>query len=448
MIKNYILDTNVVLHDPYAIYKFEDNNLLIPIYVIEEVDKFKRELSERGRNAREFIRLMDGLRTTTPSLSDGVRLSNGGVLKVIFPENENILKPSPHPNTDTAILKLAKEIQQKDPSTPTILVTMDINLRLRADVVGIKAVGYENTKPNLILYEEWERVFVSPELLNNIYKTGKIPLKGISVNQNELYPNKPYILVDETNLNHTAIVRADKSCEYLKLIKYPSEGVMGIKPRNKEQKLAFDLLLDDEIKLVILIGKAGTGKTLLALAAGLYKILNNDPIKGSSPYQRLLVSRPIIPLGRDIGYLPGDIESKLNPWMQPIFDNLELILSINSHYFQGNIPSYKELIRDGILEIEPLTYIRGRSLPNQYMIIDEAQNLTPHEVKTIITRAGDNTKIVLTGDPYQIDNPYVDTSSNGLNYAAEKLKSLDISAHVCLVKGERSALAEAAANLL
>jgi len=219
------------------------------------------------------------------------------------------------------------------------------------------------------------------------------------------------------------------------------EPIWGIKPRNKEQHFALDLLLNDEIKLVTLVGKAGTGKTLLAIAAGLQKSVEEGV------YHKLLVSRPVFPLGRDIGYLPGDIEEKLNPWMQPIYDNVELLLGLGrSDRKEGR--SYKEMVDLGYIQIEPLTYIRGRSIPNQYMIIDEAQNLTPHEIKTIITRVGDNTKIVLTGDPYQIDNPYIDASNNGLTTVVERFKAEGISGHVTLTKGERSGLAELAANIL
>jgi PhoH-like ATPase len=249
-------------------------------------------------------------------------------------------------------------------------------------------------------------------------------------------------LIDETNTSHTAIGRYDSlRQEIVALIKTPKEGIWGILPRNREQQFAFDLLLNDDVQLVSLVGIAGTGKTLLAIAAGLLKTADE------SAYNRLLVSRPVFPMGRDIGFLPGDIEDKLSPWMQPIFDNVELLLSSYDEVGKRK-RGYRELIDLGLMEIEPLTYIRGRSIPKQYMIVDEAQNLTPHEIKTIITRAGEGTKIVLTGDPYQIDNPYVDSASNGLSYSVERLKGQDIAGHTTLTKGERSPLAELAANLL
>ena len=249
-------------------------------------------------------------------------------------------------------------------------------------------------------------------------------------------------LVDEGNLSHSAIGRFNSSKQQIvPLLRVSKEGIWGIHPRNREQQFAFDLLLNDDIQLVSLIGKAGTGKTLLAIAAGLLKTADE------SVYSRLLVSRPVFPMGRDLGFLPGDVEEKLAPWMQPIFDNVELLLTSVDEGGKRK-RGYRELIDLGLMEIEPLTYIRGRSIPRQYLIVDEAQNLTPHEIKTIITRAGEGTKIVLTGDPYQIDNPYVDSSSNGLTYSVERLKGQDIAGHVTLSKGERSPLAELAANLL
>ncbi|HYS42932.1 MAG TPA: PhoH family protein, partial [Geobacteraceae bacterium] len=254
--------------------------------------------------------------------------------------------------------------------------------------------------------------------------------------------NQFVTMPDGINPSHTAIGRFDAAQKKLVPIKkIAKDGIWSIHPRNREQAFALDLLLDDSIKLVTLVGKAGTGKTLLAIAAGLHKTAEENV------YNRLLVSRPVFPMGKDLGFLPGDIEEKLAPWMQPIFDNVELLLS-GHEMEKRHTKGYKELMAMGIMEIEPLTYIRGRSIPNQYMIVDEAQNLTPHEIKTIVTRAGEGTKIVLTGDPYQIDNPYVDSSSNGLTYLVEKFKGETISGHVTMMKGERSDLAELAANLL
>jgi len=252
-------------------------------------------------------------------------------------------------------------------------------------------------------------------------------------------PNTCLLLRDRANPSHTALGRYDAAKRVIASLRVPREGVMGVRPRNKEQSFALDLLLDESIRLVTLVGKAGTGKTLLALAAGLKRTVEDGA------YTRMLVSRPVMPLGRDIGFLPGDVDEKLNPWMQPIFDNLEFLFSTNA---RKGPRAYADLLENGQIQVEPLTYIRGRSLPQQFIIVDEAQNLTPHEVKTIITRSGDGTKIVLTGDPGQIDNPYVDSASNGLSIAAERFRGEKLAAHIVLAKGERSDLAELAANML
>jgi PhoH-like ATPase len=260
--------------------------------------------------------------------------------------------------------------------------------------------------------------------------------------EEEFLANQCLTLKDAANPSHTALARFNRALRQAEtLLRAPKEGLWGIHPRNREQQFAFDLLLNEDIQLVTLVGKAGTGKTLLAIAAG----LNKSADEGR--YNRLLVSRPVFPLGRDLGFLPGDLEEKLSPWMQPIFDNIELLLGAVEEGSKRK-RGYKELVDLGLVEIEALTYIRGRSIPKQYMIVDEAQNLTPHEIKTIITRAGEGTKIILTGDPYQIDNPYIDSASNGLTYVVEKFKGEEIAGHVTLTKGERSCLAELAANLL
>jgi PhoH-like ATPase len=260
------------------------------------------------------------------------------------------------------------------------------------------------------------------------------------VNDASLTPNSCVLLRDRTNPSHTGLGRYDITKKLVVALRTPREGLMGVRPRNKEQSYALDLLLDESIRLVTLVGKAGTGKTLLALAAGLKRTVEDGQ------YSRMLISRPVMPLGKDLGFLPGDVDEKLNPWMQPIFDNLEFIFSVNGG--RKGPAAYAELLESGQIQVEPLTYIRGRSLPQQYMIVDEAQNLTPHEVKTIITRSGDGTKIVLTGDPGQIDNPYVDSASNGLTIAADRFRNEKVAGHIVLQKGERSDLAELAANLL
>lgn len=439
MKKTYVLDTNVLLHDPQAIFRFEDNDLVIPITVIEEIDRFKKDMNEKGRNARQISRILDGFRATS-KLIEGVPLEKGGVLKVQL-YTEATMKGLPpelqDDRGDNRILAVALELK-KTCSCPVIFVTKDTNLRIKADAVGLAAADYESDKVSIDdLYSGTAEVELSKDEVDRFYGQGYLPLEG------DFYPNQCITLVEAGNPSHTAIGRYNHSMGRVNpLIKVPKEGLWGIHPRNREQQFAFSLLLDENIQLVTLVGKAGTGKTLLAIAAGLTMVADQGQ------FSRLLVSRPVFPMGRDLGFLPGDVEEKLAPWMQPIFDNVELLLGAVEERGGKHKRGYKELVDMGILEIEPLTYIRGRSIPKQYMIVDEAQNLTPHEVKTIITRAGEGTKIVLTGDPYQIDNPYVDASSNGLTYTVEKFKGQALAGHVTLTKGERSSLAELAANLL
>jgi PhoH-like ATPase len=450
MKKNYVLDTNVLLHDPQSIFKFEDNNLVVPIFVIEEIDNFKKEPTERGRNARQVTRYLDGLREKYGSLAAGVGLPSGGALTVAVPREKRNQPTRDSHMQDIAILEVAMETAGKDPSIPTIFVSMDTNLRIRADALGLKTENYDAGRVEVSAIQTGIlELEVDQDLVGRLFS------EALPKNQlpQQPYANQCIMLVDRVKKNHTALGIYDAAKESVIPLRVPREGVWGIKPRNREQNFAFHLLLSDGVKLVTLLGKAGTGKTLLAVAAGLHKTVDE------SVYLRMLVARPVMPLGRDIGYLPGDVEEKLQPWMQPIFDNVELILSRKSEKqprrqkdddrrFPSRYHPCMELIEQGIMEIEPLTYIRGRSLPNQYLIVDEAQNLTPHEVKTIITRCGDNTKIVMTGDPYQIDNPYVDSESNGLAFVAERFRGEPAAGHVVLTKGERSDLAEMAANLL
>jgi PhoH-like ATPase len=456
MKKNYVLDTNILLHDPYAIFRFDDNNVIIPIYVIEEVDQFKREGSERGRNARHVVRLLDDLREQGGSLSKGVAIKSGGILTVAVPTKRPEL-PSAIDKAamDNAILQTAFEVREADGGRPTVFVTMDTNLRIRADALGMVAETYENQRVEPQRVETGVTdVEVSADEIDTFFQEGRLPAPPhlIAPERGEprdrertkesapyLYANLCVLLRDRANASHTALGRYDATKREIVALRTPREGVIGVRPRNKEQSHALDLLLDENIRLVTLVGKAGTGKTLLALAAGLKRTVEDGM------YTRMLVSRPVMPLGRDIGFLPGDVDEKLNPWMQPIFDNLEFLFSSGT---RKGPRAYAELLDSGQLQVEPLTYIRGRSLPQQYIIVDEAQNLTPHEVKTIITRSGDGTKIVLTGDPGQIDNPYVDSASNGLSVAADRFRGEKVAAHIVLTRGERSELAELAANLL
>ena len=437
MHKNFILDTNVLLHDPRALFHFEDNNVVVPIYVIEEIDQFKRDLSELGRNARQVARYLDGFRKEG-SIGEGVPMPGGGKVRVMFSQRDLPKALANGAGTDNRILAVALDVKDREPSVPAIFVTKDTSLRIRADALGLIAEDYDTEKTEISdIYTGMQEIPISAAEVDHFYQTGELLHDGAS-----FAPNEFVLLKDRDNPQHTAMgkFRADRG-KVVPLIRVQKEGVWGIRPRNKEQTFALDLLMNDDIKLVTIVGKAGTGKTLMAIATGLQKTMEE------SVYQKLLVSRPIFPLGRDIGYLPGSVEEKLNPWMQPIFDNVEFLMNISRADKKAG-RGYHELIDLGILAIEPLTYIRGRSIPNQFIIVDEAQNLTPHEVKTIITRVGDNTKIVLTGDPYQIDNPYVDSTNNGLIHVVNKFKSEKLAGHISLLKGERSALAELAANLL
>jgi PhoH-like ATPase len=440
--KNFVLDTNVLLHDPRSMFGFADNDVVIPIYVIEEIDNFKRDLSTLGRNARQVSRYLDEFRAQG-KLRDGVPLGEDkGKIRVLMAERRLPPNVADGHTIDDKILAVALDLFEKDRGTPTVFVTKDTNLRIRADALGLHAEDYDVEGMTAVdeLWSGVAEVDVAPEQVNEFYANGAIPLPDSGGEPPP--PNSFVVLRDRTNPQHSAVGKYSAARQaFVQLIKTPKEGVWGIRPRNKEQSFTLDLLLNDEVRLITIVGKAGTGKTLLAIAAGLQKTMEEGV------YQKLLVSRPIFPLGRDIGYLPGSVEEKLNPWMQPIFDNVEYLMNLSRSEKKAG-RGYHELLDLGILEIEPLTYIRGRSIPNQFIIVDEAQNLTPHEVKTIITRVGDGTKIVLTGDPYQIDNPYVDQTNNGLIHVVNKFRNERLAGHVTLSKGERSPLAELAANLL
>lgn len=434
--KKVVLDTNVILFDALALNKFKDADIYIPFSVIEEIDRFKRDLGENGRNARQFSRFVDVLRDQG-SLAQGVALDKSkGYVYVItdfkfgdLPQEMNLAIP------DHRILATAYTLQLQNPKAEVELVSKDINLRIKADVFGVQARDYdpENTQFDA-MYTGLKELELDSSQIDVFYRDRSLEFDG----EVKFYANQYIIMKDKSNPNHSALGRyCGKTSRIVPLIS-PTESVWGIHPRNMEQSFALDALLNDEIQFVSLVGKAGTGKTLMALAAGLYKTLDEGR------FQRLLVSRPIFPMGRDIGYLPGDVEQKLNPWMQPIFDNVEFLMGAD----KKAAGRAQELINQGMLNIEPLTYIRGRSIPKQYLIVDESQNLTPHEIKTIVTRAGTGTKIVLTGDCYQIDNPYIDASNSGLTFSVERFKGQNLSAHITLTKGERSELAELAANIM
>ncbi len=437
MRKNFVLDTNILLHNPEAIFGFADNTVWIPIVVIEEIDQFKKDGSELGRNAREVARHLDALRALG-TLTDGVPLDSGGSLHVIM--TERTLPEGFHLNhrADDRILAVALEVQNQRAGEPVILITLDTNLRIRASVLGLEAEDYDTRRIAIEdLYPPVRVCEVAAGEVPRFYQDGSLPLPP-PPDEVPWYENEYVMVKDERS---TALARVKREEQRVDSLFPFKQSLWGIKPRNREQHFALDACLREDIHVVCLIGKAGTGKTLIALAAGLHLVADQEK------YKRLLVSRPIFPLGRDIGYLPGTVESKLKPWMQPIHDNVEFLFSLASRGKKAG-HAVEEMVRSGVMEIEPLTYIRGRSIANQYMIVDEAQNLTPHEIKTILTRAGDGTKIVFTGDPFQIDNPYVDSISNGLTYLIDRFRGEKIAASITLRKGERSRLAELAANLL
>ena len=438
MKKTIVLDTNVLLYDANSIFKFCQHDVVVPLIVIEELDRFKKDQNENGRNARRFSRIVDKLRSEG-SLADGVTLENGGRLFISIDHKIEEFFSGYVIDLgldDNRILASALSLKKKGENV--ILVTKDINLRLKADVLGVTAEDYGQKNASLEeLYSGIRKIQVSAAELREFEKE-----KFLILNEDHLegiFPNEYVVMTDITNENYQALARYSKSQNGMVPLIKKREGIWGIYPKNIEQKFAFDALMNPEIKLVTLVGKAGTGKTILALAAGLEMAI------GQEGYSRLLVSRPVQPMGKEIGYLPGDIEEKLAPWMQPIFDNMDFLFGKKKGEMTS---SYEDLMNAGLLHVEPLTYIRGRSLPFQYLIVDEAQNLSPHEVKTIITRAGEGTKIVLTGDCEQIDSPYLDSVSNGLAYCVERLKTEEIIAHTTLVVGERSPLSEIATKLL
>lgn len=456
MRKTFVLDTNVLLHDPAALTRFEDNNILIPIEVVEEIDRFKRDPAEKGRNARQVSRLLDALRVKG-NLADGVpNGEQGGTLKVVFCRSETLSQLPPElkaGNGDNNILAVALEEQRLQAvigsQPPVILVTKDTNLRIKADAVGLIAQDYTSDRVDIgDLYPGLCELWVSAEQMDLVKLPPGLALEGL-VLESPLQANEGVTLIDRVQPAHTLLARFNAATGTLQPLQRVLKAKLGrIQPRNREQTFALDLLLDPEIQLITLVGKAGTGKTLLALAAGLHQVADERL------YERLLVTRPVISLGKEMGFLPGDLEEKMGPWMQPIIDNLDFLLGgsgedegrAGSH--RGPRSNWTDLKGMGLLEVEAISYIRGRSIPRQFMVVDEAQNLTPHEVKTIVTRVGEGTKIVLTGDPYQIDNPYVDAESNGLTWLVERFKGQALAGHVTLTRGERSELAELAANLL
>ncbi len=440
--KTFVLDTSVLLHDPNSIYAFGENLVVIPAVVIEEIDKKKNLQDVIGRNAREVARELDYLRTKG-SLSKGITLSNNGKFKIeLKHKNMNKLNESfSEISNDNRILAVALNLQIEATTEQVILVSKDVIMRIKADSLGIECQDYthDTIEYNSEVYKGYTELYISTEKINEFYQSHFLNISDMrktNVNFN-LFPNEFVLLRDQSNPNKTAIAKHNSRLDKLEKLHYGEETYWGIKGKNLEQRMALEALMDDEIKIVTLTGKAGTGKTLLSLVVGLYQ---TNEIKN---FQKLLITKPVIPVGRDIGYLPGDKDEKLRPWVQPIYDNLELIMGTK------NVTKIDDtLIGMNRIEIEAMTYIRGRSIPNQFIIIDEAQNLTKHEIKTLITRVGEGTKIVLMGDTEQIDHPYLDSVCNGLSYTVSKLKDQSIAAHVHFKKVERSSLAQLAAEIL
>ncbi|MCB1196664.1 PhoH family protein [bacterium] len=439
MKKIFVVDTNVLLHNPDAVTSFSDNIVVLPIDVLEELDRFKKDHDEKGRNARITIRLLDSLRETG-SLKDGVPLENGGILRIIT-HRDFVDVPGiglSHDITDNRVILTAYRLNEQE-NVPVIFVSKDINARVKADSLGIVTQDFEKQKVNLNeLYAGWQKISVGAFPEPDGSSDHRIQFDEVE----SLHPNEFCLFEQEKTPGKYMIAKKNPNRGKLYPLAKQIDNLWGISPRNPQQEMAQELLLDPSIELVSLVGQAGTGKTLLALAAGLYMVLEKRM------YDRLLISRPIMPLGRDLGYLPGSKEEKLENWMEPIFDNLQYILSVHQKESMRKYYNIYELLESDIIELEALTYMRGRSIPRQYIIIDEAQNLTPHEIKTVVTRSGTNSKMILTGDPYQIDNPYLDSDSNGLTYCVDRMKNEALFGHVTLMQSERGKLASIAANLL
>jgi len=437
--KTYVLDTNVYLTDGDSIYKFGNNDVLVPFKVLEEIDKHKKRQDSVGRNARLFIRALDEIRSRG-SLKKGARIEKGKGLIFARPHDFSVLPEEfDKDDADNTIISTALAEKRDKLSRKVIVITRDINMRIKCDALGLPSEDYEIEqviRDRGSFYSGFTKHLVDDELIDQFYNGEAV---FISKEDIEVYPNQFIMLISIASDKKSALAKfIDYSTPLEKIVNF-KHGVWGVKTRNKEQGFALDLLMNPNIPVISLVGRAGSGKTLCAIAAGLEQTLEAD--KGNlPPYKRLIVSRPIQPMGRDLGYLPGSLEEKMEPWLAPIQDNLEFLM--------GDKKTLDMYVDDGIIEIEALTYIRGRSIANAYIIIDEAQQLTQHEIKTILTRVGENTKIVLTGDIEQIDNVYVDEFSNGLTYAVEKFKYHSVAGHVVLEKGERSKVATLAAKIL
>lgn len=459
-LKHFVLDTNVLLHEPEALFAFEENNVVIPFAVLEELDRFKSGNDDRARNARHSIRLIDRLRQRG-RLTEGVRWGEAdpqrhGLIRVDASDTERpaLLRAD---SPDNRIIAVAHGLHAE--GARAVFVSKDINARIKSDALGVRTEDFEKQKVDVErLYSGFATIDVPGEVIDDLYDQRMLPLDRLHEaairseedqwgESLEIHANQYVHLRDAAENSHTGLGRRLADTEHLIPVNSPRRPVFGVMARNLEQTMALDLLLDDEISLVTLTGGPGAGKTLLALACGMHKVYKEER------YDKLLVARPVVPMGRDIGYLPGEKDEKMAAWMQPIFDNLEYLLSTRGSPFdqadsKGPEQRIDKLMADRRLSLEALTYIRGRSIPNQFLIVDEAQNLTPHEVKTIVSRAGEGTKIIMTGDIGQIDNPYLDSSSNGLSNAVERMKGVGLVGHVTMIKSERSELASLAADRL
>lgn len=461
MNKTYVLDTNVLLSDPNAIQSFEENDIILPLVVLEELDRHKNRQDDVGSCARQVNRSLDAMRKNG-SLISGVKTHGGGLLRVVSIDSEHMIKL---PNdldpkkVDNQLIAFMLAIKEKS----AILVTRDINVRIKCDALNINCDDYRKIRVANTTQEFYRGVVIKETTLENInsfYENGRLD----PPDDWDLLPNQIVIFKNEDDGQKSSGIGRyvyDKDEAYVKVIK-KQEKIFGLAPRNKEQNFSLDLLLDPNVKLVTLIGPSGCGKTLIALAAGLHQHKHlGSTSKHLTTYQKLVVSRPVMPVGKDVGFLPGTLQEKMEPWLAPIRDNLQFLMSTNKNGESKQMfpakygskgqrldPYFSLLMEKGDLEMEAISYIRGRSIPNSFIVIDEAQNLSIHELKTIITRVGENTKIVLTGDVDQIDNTNVDIFTNGLTYAIEKFKYSAIAGHVTLVKGERSELATEASRIL
>lgn len=431
----HVIDTNVFLHDPYAIDTFKNSEIVIPLGVLEELDDLKRFTDERGKNARFLLRFINGLKGQGGDLIHGVESKNGNTVRIQYTMDpiDKSQFPLPLERANNKLI-MAYQLAQKHPKV--VFISKDLVMRIKAEAIGLKAEDYENLKFSYDkIYKGYRKIDVPKAQIDSFFKDGQIDVSAEGYRPNE------FCMMTSPEKS-SAVARFNAKTKKLEPLVKVTQDIWGILPLNLEQKCALDLLLRDDIKLVTLMGPAGTGKTMLTLAVALRKVFDEGL------YSRILVSRPIVPLGKDIGYLPGTKEEKLIHWMQPIYDNLEFLCAAGSKSEEGGGEAQSYIMESGKIEMEAVTYIRGRSLPKMFIIVDEAQNLTPHEAKTIISRAGQGTKVVFTGDPTQIDNPYLDKDSNALTFTVGKFADHSIFGHMFLERTERSELAALAAEIM